>query len=71
VSYVELEGTFDVLIGHDNVPIGAIMPGDCQSYVGKVLRLWKPDRSVKTLHLVTGAHYEEGRTTLSFVPRAA
>lgn len=68
MSYVSLEGTHQVMFAEgDNVPIGAILPGDCRNLKGRVIRLRK-DGYPKTIHLVTDARYEEGSTTLSFLP---
>lgn len=68
MSYVEMEGTHRVMFGpNDDVPIGAILPGDCRNLQGKVIRLRKQGYP-RTIHLVTDARYEEGETTLSFIP---
>lgn len=68
MSYFTLEGTHQAMFAEGNpTPIGAVLPGDCRSYQGRVLRLRKEGHPT-TIHLVTDARYEEGETTLSFLP---
>ena len=53
----------------DPAPVGAIMQGDYQRLLGKIVRV-RANR-VKTINLVTDVRYEEGETHLSFRPRRA
>jgi hypothetical protein len=71
VSYFALNGTHRVMFTEGSkVPAGAILPGDCRALKGKVVRLSKGEGRT-TIHVVTDTRYEEGETTLSFLPGVA